>query len=348
MSSSEAPEQTPSANSSSAPEGLSAFTAKVLDQLSLSAWLPAAFVTLSGSIVIGFRANNGLNLTPLIAYVNDHPWTFGLLAVPTVVCLTLLTQAFSYEAIRLLEGYWRWPGPADWVRSLMVSWHTGRSRRIAARINVLGGRAFLAARDRWLKILDGNASVLAALQADAQGESRLPLSPEDEKIADQHDWKTHCSPARLRRIESLEKAAEDYPATHRTLPTMLGNILRTVEDDTQDEDIVSLVYRARDRVQLRVRLQHDQFRTRLDMYSILTVASLILSVTSAVVLAPIATDPPTAWGVAGVVGAFIAVSWLSYRAAIASARGYVVTVAEMAKQLRNSAFVRGEPSEQHA
>ena len=129
MSSSEAPEQTPSANSSSAPEGLSAFTAKVLDQLSLSAWLPAAFVTLSGSIVLGFRANNGLNLTPLIAYVNDHPWTFGLLAVPTVVCLTLLTQAFSYEAIRLLEGYWRWPGPADWVRSLMVSWHTGRSRR---------------------------------------------------------------------------------------------------------------------------------------------------------------------------------------------------------------------------
>lgn len=318
----------------SIPEGVSAFVAKVLDQLSLSAWLPAAFVTLSVTLLVGFRANKSLDLGPLVSYVNENPWTFALLAVPSIVCLTVITQAFSFEAIRLLEGYWRWPGPADWIRHALVIWHNWRRTRIEKRVGVLGGKAFFAARNQWLEVLGGNANVLAALQADAGGETRPDLSAEDDATAAEFDnWKIHCSPGRLRRIETLERALGDYPRRYRTLPTMLGNVIRTAEDDTDDDDIVSLVHRARASAPPRLLIQHDQFRTRMDMYAILTLASVLLAVCSGIALLPVANQE-TYTQFLSVSAAFLAVSWLSYRAAVASARGYVVAIKQLAPHAR--------------
>ena len=48
--------------SAASPSGISAFIARVLAQLTLSAWLPAAFLTASGAILLQFRSARSANL----------------------------------------------------------------------------------------------------------------------------------------------------------------------------------------------------------------------------------------------------------------------------------------------
>jgi hypothetical protein len=87
--------------------GLSAFVARVLDQLSISAWLPSAFLTVAGAFLLQFRAQRSLNIATAATALTKHPPTVLILAIPVLVSTTLVTQAFSFEAIRILEGYWR-------------------------------------------------------------------------------------------------------------------------------------------------------------------------------------------------------------------------------------------------
>ncbi len=86
--------------------GLSQFAARVLGQLSLSAWLPAALLTLIGTLVVQFADQGSIDLGNAIAALTRDKWSVVLLVVPVLVIATLVTQAFSFEAIRTLEGYW--------------------------------------------------------------------------------------------------------------------------------------------------------------------------------------------------------------------------------------------------
>ena len=102
------------------------------------------------------------------------------------------------------------------------------------------------------------------------------------------------------------------------MPTKLGNVLRSAEDGIEDGgDLGGFVMRNRHFVPTRVLLHHDQFRTRLDMYCIL----VFVSAMAAIVSIPVLTDLP-ALGRISVVLALLVMSWASYGAALASARGY--------------------------
>ena len=87
-------------------EGLSQFLAKVLDQLSLTAWLPAA-VLVAGITVLGrLRLNSDESPGDVLsALARMH---FGALVILlfALVTATVITQSFAFEAIRVLEGYW--------------------------------------------------------------------------------------------------------------------------------------------------------------------------------------------------------------------------------------------------
>jgi hypothetical protein len=55
------------------PDGVSAFVARVLDQLALSAWLPAAFLTASVAILLEFRSTKSANILKAVQALTAHP-----------------------------------------------------------------------------------------------------------------------------------------------------------------------------------------------------------------------------------------------------------------------------------
>jgi hypothetical protein len=98
--------------SSKATETLSQFLARILQQLAISAWLPAA--ALAGLTAFVFRLGSVFDERPQRGAAEAVGAAFtalaglkvggALLLVETVVVATTLTQAFSFEAIRVLEG----------------------------------------------------------------------------------------------------------------------------------------------------------------------------------------------------------------------------------------------------
>jgi hypothetical protein len=63
-------------------DGLSVFIARVLGQLSLSAWLPAALCTLVVTTLAAMRIGGSLSIQAAIARIVGDPWAFLLLAGP--------------------------------------------------------------------------------------------------------------------------------------------------------------------------------------------------------------------------------------------------------------------------
>lgn len=166
---------TPMASSSTAndseeavasPDGLSAFVARVLDQLTLTAWLPAGFLTASVAILLQFRADKSTNVLKAIRALTIDPVRVLVLIIPLLVLATVVTQAFSFEAIRTLEGYWRRRGPASIFRTLMIRRQVHRKKSIAKRRLKAAEKAFSSAEPHMLR--DGvPLPVINAMKAQA-------------------------------------------------------------------------------------------------------------------------------------------------------------------------------------
>ena len=325
-------------------EGLSAFASRVLGQLSLSAWLPAAFSTVLVTVLLAMRFNGTLSLRTAIATMVADPWAFILLAGPILVCATLLIQAFSFEAIKFLEGYSHLPLIGVPVSALLTRRQVALRRWNERRRKVLHRRAWRDARADWIDA-GFDHELVAALEADAHELTRPPLTDAQQDEISDLEWWHRADPWLMARIDRRRARLAEFPAlTSRTLPTRLGNILRATEDDLSlaANDVEGFVMRLRGRAPLRLRVQHDQFRTRLDMYCVLTLGSFALAIISPLILWTIPTDPDqlwsTVWGWSitrdmlirtGIVASLLVIGWASYKAAIASARGYVTILRQM-------------------
>ncbi len=323
--------------------GLSAFVAKVLDQLSLSAWLPSAFLTVAGAFLLQFRAQRSLNLADAAASLTKHPATVLILAIPVLISATLVTQAFSFEAIRVLEGYWHRPGVASVARNLMIRWNVRRKSSLQTRRMKAHEKAFAHARPRLLR---GNIApeVVNALEARALGNKVPLLNPAQSAQFERMNWRSKCNAWELARIDHLLAAEENYPEDSRILPTRLGNLMRATEDDLSlgGEDLEGYALRQSDLVSDRIKQQHDQFRARLDMYCILVFVSGLLAVLT---LALLLGRSINIWAILALFGGFAAVSFSSYQAAIASAKGYCVALKEMDRASRASMAFGRAPSQ---
>jgi hypothetical protein len=308
--------------------GLSAFVARVLNQLSLSAWLPSAFLTVTGAFLLQFRLQHSLNLANAAASLTKHPATALILAVPVLVSTTLVTQAFSFEAIRVLEGYWHRPGIPILARNLMIRWHVYRKAWLETRRMKAREKAFTHARSRLIgKIPD---PVLCALEKDAHEIKRPPLTGEYSRYQ-KMEWRSKCNAWELARVDHLFSAVGEYPLKRsRILPTRLGNLMRATEDRLKNagQDLEGFVLQRRNLVSDRVQQQHDQFRSRLEMYCILVFVSGVLSVLAPALLLG---QPINTWEILFLAGGFTAVGFASYQAAIASARGYCAALKQMDK-----------------
>jgi len=325
----------PDATSGTTSDGISAFVARVLDQLSLSAWLPAAFLTASLALLLQFRADKSVDLLKAVRALTADPVRVLVLTIPVLVLATVVTQAFSFEAIRTLEGYWRRRGPASLARTLMIKRHVRRARALAKRREKASEAAWYSAEPRILK--DVSLPIVNAMKAQAfELNEPAPLTEEQKRELANRNWENWCAAWRIAKIEHLRDAEECYPLLRqRILPTKLGNLIRATEDQLQhtEDDVQGFALRRYAGAPRLVQEEHDKFRARLDMY-----CTLVFVSASLLILTPLILIRSGIGLTATVImsASFGTLSEASYLAAIASARGYCSALKEMDRDASGS------------
>jgi hypothetical protein len=317
-------------DAAASPDGVSAFIARVLSQLTLSAWLPAAVLTGSVAVLLQFRSAKSANVLHAVGALTADPIRILVITIPLLVIATVVTQAFSFEAIRTLEGYWRRRGLASMARTLMIKWHAHRKKSINERLREAYGKALDAGRKQ-MREEGVSDSLFDALKENLlEVEDRSPVTAADKRELSKLDWRSSCDAWHLARIDQLLKDGKTYPDDPRILPTKLGNLMRATEDDLENagDDLEGFVLRCYAASSRRVQMQHDQFRDRLEMYCTLVFVSASLMVLTLVILLGAGIG---AAAIAIVCGSFATLSAASYLAAIASAGGYCAALKEMDK-----------------
>ena len=293
----------------------------------LSAWLPAALLTASLAILLQFRSARSVNILNAVRALTSDPIRVLVLVIPALVIATVVTQAFSFEAIRTLEGYWHRRGPASLARTLMIRRHVRKKEAIIRRKQKAYERAFFTVRGQ---MIDAGVSfnVLNAIEAGMHNREVPPLKKAELAELEEIDWRASCEAWQLAKIDSLINAELAYPTTSRILPTRLGNLMRATEDKLHigDDDVQGFAIQRYDKAPKGVQVEHDQFRNRLDMYCILVFVSASLAVFAPALLfgRGIALVAITV-----ICAGFAALSIASYLAALASANGYCEALRQM-------------------
>ncbi|MFF0991181.1 hypothetical protein [Kocuria nitroreducens] len=309
--------------------GFLAFLVRILEQLSLSAWFPGALVSASLALLWTFRDQGSVNLPRALSTLTDNTVAALLLTIPVLLLATSITQAFSYSAIRFLEGYWFRNGIVAVARCRMIKRHARRKAAIERRKKTAAMTALTAARKDMLAA-DVPHKVLYVWEREAMGlasEGR-PDFDACESAFYGAGWRAFASPWHLSTLDSCLAEEKWYPDMNRILPTRLGNVLRATEDDLHPgaEGLEGFVAVRRPCMSLNTRIQHDQFRTRLDMYSIMVFVCAFLAAVSPVLLIPADNYLPAVFIVVGI---FVLLTTASYRAAIFSAQGYCAVLRQI-------------------
>lgn len=320
-----------------AAETASQLLAKILNQLSLSAWLPSgALVLLVGFVLelgtaIDAQPHSGAAVSAAFVAIGHISIGSLLLMGGVTVVVTMLTQAFSFGAIRVMEGYWGTSRVMESVASARANRHRSKrsslyTRYCAVRSEAIDAVLLLVATEQQALIDAGQPETFTKSMRDLvearvkalRQPANLVLSPEQRRQADDFDWRSRADRNLARRELNLIKRLEDYPSeSDHVLPTRFGNVLRRHEDATGLDEVEDFVDRVFDDLPFSLRLTHDEQRTRLDLYCSM-VFVLLLAATTAV-----ARFGFRHWGyqTAGVVLAGLG-CWVMYRAAISSARHY--------------------------
>jgi hypothetical protein len=304
------------ASAAKASESLSQFLARVFDQLSISAWLPAA--ALVGLLLLfgELRANDG-KLGEALADIGDLSIGSLVLLLACVVIGTMVTQAFEFEAIRLLEGYW---GPGFVGRHLAgpgTRWHTWRRARLQQWFHTLEDEAFASARQVMLK-RKIPPEVVEVLERERTGASVGMIEPAAATTARAVDWRRFGPTSKVRLLDNLVTKLKDYPAAdHRILPTRLGNVLRAAEDRSFTDRVdrfETAVIETFHELPVALQSEHDQHRSRLELYCSMVIVLVVVAAAAYPLLHSVGWQLPVILATVGAV--------LSYRAAIFSARKY--------------------------
>jgi hypothetical protein len=298
---------------------LSQLIARILDQMSVSAWLPSAVVVFALLFVFSLRGADG-DVGGAIAHIGELDPGPLVLLLGAVIVTTMITQAFEFEAIRLLEGYWGAQPLNAWFSDVRFRRHLRRRNALRKRARDAEIRAVMAAQPRMLQA--GRSPVLVGvLVAKYTGGDFSGVSAADQEAANNLQWKRWAPARELRRWDALIDALEEYPRSDRlVMPTRLGNALRAREEDVLPASVGKLetfVQRVFHKLPVTLQTEHDQFRSRLDLYCSLVVVFCLTGVIATLLL--LGLDAAL---VASSAGIALALAWLSYRAAIASARAY--------------------------
>jgi hypothetical protein len=305
---------------------LSQFISKVLDQLSLSAWLPAAMLVGCGAILVQLHAQRDLDLGAALIELTAKPLGILIVLLFALVLAAMICQAFSFGAIRALEGYWGGPRLTALPFGVLVRRQVRRRCALTTRLCLVEKRAFARAREG---MLEGNIPrhIIDIREDQVYSREGEWTSAQLEEAAE-IEWHDYCPADHLEKISYLVRRLHEFPEPSRLLPTKLGNILRATEDGLSEDDgsMEGWSLRRLEMIPPRLRQRHDEFRTRLDMYCTLVFGCFLLAGLAAALLYPAAQSPV---GVSAVVVMFLFLAGISNSAAIASARGYCTVLDAM-------------------
>lgn len=334
-------------------ESVSQLVARILDQLSVSAWLPAGALVFI-ALLYGNLITHQDDLGRAITAIGSMSLSSLVLLIGAVVLLTMATQAFEFEAIRFLEGYWGagliWKPIASVSCDLRI-WRRGRLLR---RRHELVNSSFAYARQEMLR-LDYPRWFVEVLEAEHLRKETPPPRPDlgvsdsDIEEAKNFDWQELARPADIRRLNDLTARVNEYPsADYRVLPTRLGNTLRVREDKLHDPTsgpMEGMILRIYDELPASLQNEHDRYRGRLDLYCSMVAVFVVGALASPVLFLASPRQLTGDWRPPLVaLVASLCLALFSYRAAIASARGYG-TVLEEVKGFRDRAGLAGRSAE---
>ena|ERR1022692_699687 len=331
-------------------ETLSQFVARVLGQLSLVAWLPSGALVLSLTFVFQFNAVLDGKVRPkdtadaigdAFSAMTRIGFSGALLLFAAVIVLTILTQAFAFGALLALQGFWGALPLVEWVAKHRCKHFDKKRKNLEKRYENLTEEAWYAARseiekqqaqaidrhDDDVDVLGWTPNMLSYLDARLTGRTpgAEPTVDERQRARD-IPWKYYASSDLLRRRANLETRLDDFPESRRTMPTQLGNVLRFYTDQIEQESVETFVLEVYDRLPPYLRAQHDEQRNRLYLYcSMVLVIALIIVVTIALL-----GLHHLGYAISAIVLGVTAM-WLTYRAAIATARVYGLYLRSISK-----------------
>lgn len=315
---------TPEDRSRRGAPGVSAFIARVLEQLSPNSWLPAAFLVGNVAVLLALKPNGwDLRLGAAIDRLAGLNWGAIIVLLFALVISTIAIQAFEFELLRFFEGYWRRWRALLWWDAALIHWQGARLKRVASRVKRIQLKA--AKRQRDLAISEHRPGrqatlwgmVVKVLSGAEFDEIETPLAPE---LAGFH-WSEQLDAVSRHRLVVLELVKDDYPKVLPILPTRLGNVMRAAEERVRLDDgqrLEGFMIRNLDRLPPTVADEFGVYRQRLDMYCAMIIVLAALAMIAGVHL--MFSAAVLFWQVVIPAGYLVAI-WPSYHAAIASARG---------------------------
>jgi uncharacterized membrane protein YbhN (UPF0104 family) len=117
-------------NDPSAGDGLSKLLTRILDQLSLSSWLPAIVLVCNSAVLMQLNSQQNLNLAGAVKSLTEKPLGILVVLVLLIIVASIVTQAFEFEVIRILEGYWGSKKLLHWLAKLRIRHHAKRFKRL--------------------------------------------------------------------------------------------------------------------------------------------------------------------------------------------------------------------------
>lgn len=94
----------PSEGEQQAPEGLSPFLGRVLNQLSLTSWLPSIMLVGVSALLIRLHSQGDTDISAAISGLTSKALGTIVVLLVGVVLAAVVTQAFSFGAIRFPGG----------------------------------------------------------------------------------------------------------------------------------------------------------------------------------------------------------------------------------------------------
>jgi hypothetical protein len=322
-------------------ETFSQFVARVLDQLELSAWLPSAamvlqlyFIVQLGTAVDAKRTSAAEAVGVALSHMGATGIGGAVLLAVAVVVLTILTQAFTFEAIRFLEGYWGTARLVERVAEYRVNLYCRKIERLSDLERSLTKQAWFTAKAKLVETQneirrtghrpDVTPAMIDHLEGmvlqEAPSARPVRLTAAQQERLNTYKWEALANGEQLRRRVNVIRQLQDYPAPDRALPTRLGNVLRAYEDQLDADDldeVESYMQRIYDSLPASFQENHDQQRNRLDLYCTMV---FVVAISGLVAVARFA---PRHWPyAAGAACVAVIGMWTMYRAALATARAY--------------------------
>jgi hypothetical protein len=320
-------------------EHLSQFIVRLLDQVTLTAWLSAVAVVLLGFFLFSMRDAlvEGGAEKPIAEVVSiamrsgsDRATERPTLFAAAVVVAALIAEAAAYDILRALEGV---AGPL-W---LLGSFGRLRCRRHCRKLARLKAAAERSRQEAWATAAAQLRQVgyFSSDEIDLLGSmvtGTMPFRPftagEIERL-DAVDWRRYADTYALRRWDRYRDAIEMYPVSNGSITmTRLGNVLRASEDRCAiafDPQSLPAIF---DDIPLTLQSLHDKRRNLLEFHCLMVAICLVAGLGGTILFREF---PRYALGASAI--AFVG-AWLSYYAAVSAARGYGTTLQIIANHLQ--------------